>query len=306
MAGDPYPAIRNNVCVPDAPTAPDADLRAKQPFVPEPSRGRVFEGARTVRSTDVTPAGRFRFDALARSLQDVAEDDVAATGWQAPYGWLLRRCAATVHGYPRLGDRLVLRTFCSATGSRWAQRTTTVAGPGGPLIQAVAIWTAVDLATGLSCPLGEEFFRFYGAATEGRTVSARLSLPRPDADTGPDAGNGATAGTGPDAGTVPDGGRDWPLRSADLDTAGHVNNAIHWAAAEDVLARLDWLPAVAELEYHRPILPGCRPRLLTSPSSLARPGGPTAGAGPAGADRREVHFWLLAGTERLAAGRLAR
>jgi acyl-ACP thioesterase len=61
----------------------------------------------------------------------------------------------TARAYPRLGERLELRTFCSATGPRWAQRTTTVAGPGGDLIQAVAIWAAVDLATGLPRPLGE-------------------------------------------------------------------------------------------------------------------------------------------------------
>ena len=59
------------------------------PFAADPPAGRVFAGRRTIRSTDVTPAGVFRLDALARYLQDVAEDDVAATGWQAPYGWRL-------------------------------------------------------------------------------------------------------------------------------------------------------------------------------------------------------------------------
>jgi len=76
------------------------------PFAADPSAGRVFAGRRTIRSTDVTPAGVFRLDALARYLQDVAEDDVAATGWQAPYGWLLRRCTVTARSYPRLGARL--------------------------------------------------------------------------------------------------------------------------------------------------------------------------------------------------------
>ena len=61
---------------------------------------RALTGRRTIRSTDVTPAGVFRLDALARYLQDVAEDDVATTGWQAPYGWLLRRCTVTALGLP--------------------------------------------------------------------------------------------------------------------------------------------------------------------------------------------------------------
>ena len=194
---------------------PRAAITSQLPFSPEPPGGRVFAGKRAVRSTDVTPGGRFRFDALARALQDVAEDDVAEAGWQASYGWLLRRCAVTVHGYPQFGTPLTLRTFCSATGPRWAQRTTTVAGPGGPLIQAVAIWAAVDLISGAPVPLGDEFFRHYGQATQGRKASARLSLPKPDAGTP---------------------GRAWPLRATDFDTAGHVNNTIAWAAVEDVLA----------------------------------------------------------------------
>ncbi len=247
---------------------PQSLIASQPPFAPEPPSGRVFEGNRIVRSTDVRPDGRFRFDALARALQDVAVDDVADTGWQAPYAWLLRRCAVTVHGYPRFGAKLTLRTFCSATGPRWAQRTTTVAGPAGPLMQSVAIWAAVDLASGQPVPLGDGFFRYYGEATQGRKASARLSLPKPEPATGP--------------GLL----RDWPLRAADFDPAGHVNNAIAWAAAEDVLATLDWLPALAELEYHRPMLPGCEPRLLVW------------------ANDREVFAWLMDGDDRLATARL--
>ncbi|HEY1672751.1 MAG TPA: acyl-ACP thioesterase domain-containing protein [Streptosporangiaceae bacterium] len=266
---------------------PHAAITSQLPFGPEPPDGRVFAGQRAVRSTDVTPGGRFRFDALARALQDVAEDDVAEAGWQASYGWLLRRCALTVHGYPQFGTPLTLRTFCSATGPRWAQRTTTVAGPGGPLIQAVAIWAAVDLISGAPVPLGDGFFRHYGQATQGRKASARLSLPKPDAGTP---------------------GRDWPLRATDFDTAGHVNNTIAWAAVEDVLAAGhwlpagplpagdstsaagDWLPAQAELEYHRPMLPGGQPRLLAREEDRG--------------DSREVFLWLTDGGERLVSGRL--
>ncbi len=149
-------------------------------FRPEPASGRVFAAERPVRSTDVTPAGRFRLDALARYLQDVAEDDVADTGWQAPYGWLLRRMSVATGGYPRFGQWLRLRTFCTATGPRWAERTTTVAGPGGDLMQAAALWVAADRETGRPVPLGEEFHRIYGEATQGRQVSSRLSLPGPE------------------------------------------------------------------------------------------------------------------------------
>jgi acyl-ACP thioesterase len=254
-------------------------LTSQLPFAPEPPSGRVYEGSRLVRSTDVRPDGRFRFDALARALQDAATDDVIDTGWRAPYAWLLRRCTVTVHEYPRYGDDLRLRTFCSATGPRWAQRTTTVTGPGGPQQQSVAIWAAVDLASGQPVPLGDDFFRYYGEATQGRRASARLSLPKP--------------------GPAPATTRDWPLRAADFDTAGHVNNAIAWAAAEDVLATLDWRPALAEVEYHRPMLPGCQPRLLTQAGDRDHDDHGDRENGD-----REVFAWLLDGEERLATARL--
>jgi acyl-ACP thioesterase len=246
----------------------------------------VYACSRTVRATDVTPAGRLRLDAFARYLQEAAEDDVADSGWEAPatvlsheavgaalppepspapYDWLLRRCAVTADGYPVRGDRVTLCTSCTGTGPRWAERTTTLAGPDGDLMQATAVWVAIG-RDGQPAELGPGFHRRYGQAA-GRRVSARLTL-RPPA---------ASAAARP-----------WPLRASDFDLAGHVNNAVHWAAAEDVLAGLGWVPGVAELEYHRPILPGDAPRLLTD----------------AAAD--QVLFWLVDGDRRLASGRLAR
>jgi acyl-ACP thioesterase len=239
---------------------------AETAFLPDPGVGRVYAAARTVRRTDVTPAGRLRFDALARYLQDVAEDDVSDAGLGERYGWLLRRCAVSVRGYPGDGQVVRLRTFCSAAGPRWAERTTTVAGPGGDLIQARALWVAVDESTGRPCPLGPEFRRVYGPATQGRSVSAKLSHP---------------------AAATP-AGREWPLRASDFDPVGHVNNSVHWAAVEDELAGLGWLPAAAEMEYHRPILPGAPARLAT---------------GQAGG---QLRVWLLDGAQRLASALLTR
>src|SRR5580693_6274200 len=200
-------------------------------FRPDPPRGRVFTTTRQVRSTDVIPAGRLRLDALARYLQQAAEDDVSDAGWDGSYFWLLRRVALAIRGYPAHRERISLRTYCSATGPRWAERTTVVSGTDGDLIQSTAIWVAVS-ADGRPVPLGESFQRVYGPSAGGRQVSARLTHPGLP---------GSAAG------------RPWPLRAADFDTAGHVNNAVHWAAVEDELPGLDWLPGRAELEYHRPI-----------------------------------------------------
>ena len=201
---------------------------AAEAFVADPAQGRLFATRRTVRSTDVTPAGRLRFDALARYLQQAAEDDLADAGWTVPYTWLVRRVTLRIHGFPAHRERVTLRTFCSGTGPRWAERTTTVAsspgrdGPGPDLIQATAVWVAITAADGRPVPLGDQFHQLYGASAQGRRVSARLSHPAP-----------------PESGPA----RAWPLRAADFDTAGHVNNSIHWP-----LSRTCW-----------PGWTGCRP-----------------------------------------------
>jgi hypothetical protein len=87
----------------------------------------VFTGGYPIRRADVTPDRRLRFDALARCLQDVAEDDIAEAGLREPSDKLVRRYAITGRGYPRRGQRLRLATFCSATGPRWDRAFTTAA-----------------------------------------------------------------------------------------------------------------------------------------------------------------------------------
>ncbi len=148
-------------------------------FMAEPAAGRVYSGRRIVRSTDVTAGGRLRLDALARYLQTVAEEDVADSGFDAPVVWLVRRCALTIGTLPLMTDRITLRTFCSGTGPRWAQRTTTVASRGGALLQATAVWAAVSRETGRPVPLDDGFMSIYGASAQDRRVSVRLSHPRP-------------------------------------------------------------------------------------------------------------------------------
>ena len=47
----------------------------------------------------------------------------------------------------------------------------------------------------------------------------------------------------------------WPLRAADVDVLGHVNNSAYWQALEEVVARDgDWQGRLrAILEHRRPI-----------------------------------------------------
>src|ERR1700733_4643686 len=117
--------------------------RTAPAFRPDPPQGRVFTTTRRVRGTDVIPAGRLRLNALVRYLQQAAEDDVSDAGWDGPCLGLLLRVALAMRGYPAHRERISLRTYCSATGPRWAERTTVVSGAGGDLIQSPGVRVAV-------------------------------------------------------------------------------------------------------------------------------------------------------------------
>jgi acyl-ACP thioesterase len=178
--------------------------------------GRTFTGTRRVRLGDADATGRLRLDALARYLQDVATDDVDdadASGERDERTWVLRRLAVTVHRWPHFRDPIELVTWCSATGGSAAERRTSLAVDGDVVIDSDALWAFVG-PDGRPARLGSEFLARYSPSTPRRRLTTRLlhDLAPPDA---------ARAS--------------WPLRATDLDVLGHVNNAVHWAAVEDVL-----------------------------------------------------------------------
>ncbi len=218
-------------------------------MLPLPIEGRVYTATRQVRLGDAAPDRRARLDALARYLQDVAEDDAAEAELPSSIGWVLRRTRMTVVRFPLLGERLHLATFCSGIAARWAERTTTIRGDGvdgggggGGLAQATSVWVAIDLRSGTPARLGERFTETYGVAAGSRSASARLAL-------------------GPPPDTARESARPWPLRTSDLDVWGHVNNAVAWAAVEDAMGAGGEPSLVAEVEHHRAIEPHRRPLL---------------------------------------------
>lgn len=191
----------------------------------DPAPGaRRFTARRSVRLGDVSPGGRARLDALVRYLQDVSDDDTRDAGLDDP-GWVVRRTVLRVEAFPRYQEHLELTTWCSGTGSRWAERRVSMAGETGR-VEAAVLWVHVDPATLRPTRLSDSFQQLYGPSAGGRTVSARLSLGSP-----PD-------GAGP--------GEPWPLRYTDLDALRHVNNAAIWEAVEQQLGTRRHLRAPLE------------------------------------------------------------
>ncbi|MBA2295270.1 MAG: hypothetical protein H0W16_09065 [Actinobacteria bacterium] len=201
--------------------------------LPRPAVGRSFASTRRVRLADMDATGRVRLDAIARFLQDIAIDDVQETGWGTPeHLWFVRRIRVEVRT-PLLEDReLELVTWCSGLAAIAAGRRWSVSGDRGGRVEVDSVW--IHLGPDQR-PARIESFGLYAEATGGRPVSTRLELPLPSADVRRTA---------------------WPLRATDVDLHGHVNNAVHWQAIEDVLRSRQFdasSPLVAELDYRDPI-----------------------------------------------------
>jgi acyl-ACP thioesterase len=198
-------------------------------LVAPPADGRVFRHPAAAGLADVAPSGRARLDAIARWLQDAALADWVDAGLDGGGVWVLRRLRLCVERFPRFGAALEVETFCSGTGALVAERRSTVRDGGGAAVQAVALWVHLDPDGAHPRPLPDGFEGVYGAAAAGRRVRARLRHP---------AAPPAEAPVRP-----------WRFRAADLDLAGHVNNAAYWQILEEELVPVDPGAFDVEIEH---------------------------------------------------------
>jgi acyl-ACP thioesterase len=206
-------------------------------------KGRVFSLTRRPLLGDCAPSGRVRFDAIARWLQDVAYSDVEDAGLQRAAHWVLRRTRINALRFPRFGEVCEVRTFCSAVGSMWAERRTTItlAGSDEPLVETVALWVHLDPDEKLPTQVTEAELAVYADSIGGRRALARLRHPRP---------------TPEQLAVAPE--TQWSFRFSDADMGDHVNNAAYWAVLEDaLLAEPGDISALdAEVEFRLPAQPG--------------------------------------------------
>ena len=161
---------------------------------------------------------------LALSVSDAATEDWEDCAIQTDALWLARRTTfRRVGRWPRLYDRLRMTTFCAGVGAAWAERRTDLYCEGELAIVAASLWVPVD-PRGFPVRIPAAFHEIFGEAMGGRRVSARVPAASPP--------TGAPR-------------RAWPLRRADLDVIGHVNNTAVWQAVSDSVSaqriRVVWL-----------------------------------------------------------------
>ncbi len=146
--------------------------------------------------------------------------------------WIVRRTRIRVEAFPRFGEQLSLRTFCSGIGRFSAERRTSIVGERGR-VEAVALWVCLDNETWRPFRVDDEFVAAYSGSAAGRGASVRLRHPEPPSDSAR---------------------KTWTFRATDLDIAGHVNNSHYWGPVEERLAERDREPdrIDAEVEHRAP------------------------------------------------------
>jgi acyl-ACP thioesterase len=215
-------------------------------FTPPSEVGRRFSGRFPVRLGDADSAAVLRLDGLAGMLQDVATDDWDDTGIESSDTWVVRRTsirtAAGGH-WPTYKDELTLTTWCGGSGAAWAERRTNVYDGDALLLETVALWVPID-PTGHPVRIRQSFVDVYGEAMQGRKVSGRVPAPVVADDVTLKA---------------------WPLRRADLDIVGHVNNAAVWQAVSEVVSTpVSWVSVI----HHGPVERGDDVTLANAAGSL--------------------------------------
>ena len=226
-----------------------------QPLPPPPSAGSGYSTSRTVRTGEVDPLRRLRLDSIARYLQDVAGDDLEATGHARtdPY-WIVRRTVIDVIEPISWPATVHLQRWCSGLSTRWANMRVRLTaehrdGPDddGPrpdgLVETEAFWINVN-AHGVPARISDEGFATLSATTETHRLRwAAMTTPPPAGSPGPDQPED----------------RPHILRSTDFDLLQHVNNAAYLDAVEDELVDHQDLLRQRHrvvIEYSHPVVPG--------------------------------------------------
>jgi acyl-ACP thioesterase len=209
-------------------------------LVEPPAHGRVFRQSRRPGLADCAPSGRVRLDALARWAQDIAYADAEDVGLSDRAAWVIRRTRMRVRRFPRFGEQFELATFCSGLGRMWAERRTSMtrlADDAGPdEVELGTLWVHLDPRNGHPFPLTAAELAIWGETAGGRHVTARLHHSPPD---------------GIEDSVV------WWFRAAELDLAGHINNAAYLQPLEEeLLSRGEPSSIDVEIEYRSPAQPG--------------------------------------------------
>jgi acyl-ACP thioesterase len=209
-----------------------------QPLAPLPQEGLGFASAWPVRAGDVDPYNRLRFDAVARYVQDIAEEELHSTFFHhSDPSWIVRRTVIDVVRPVVWPDRVELLRWCSAMSTRWTNMRVRVTSAGGGLIETEGFWININESTNMPTRISDEGLAYLARTTHEHRLRWRAWLTE-------------TAPQESDTDLL------FPVRATDIDSYNHVSNAVYWQAVEHYLVdhpKLVAGPHRAVIEYIAPV-----------------------------------------------------
>jgi acyl-ACP thioesterase len=223
----------------------------------------VFERQWPLRVADIDRCGRLRLDAAARHIQDIAQDQLRESGFEAVHPlWVVRRTMIDVIEPIQFPDMLRLRRWCSATSTRWCEKRVRIEGRRGGLIESEAFWININPDTLTPSRIIDDFLDHLRRTTDVDRLRWTAYL---------------KAGPREDATEI----HEFPVRVSDIDLLNHVNNSVYWSAVEDHLFTAPELldaPARITIEHEAPVALGDKLEIITHhhPASATGQYGPTS------------------------------
>ncbi len=230
-------------------------VTAAHVLAPAPPPERCFEATRPIRTADVDSAYRLRLDGVARYLQDIGSDNLAAFGFDDTDPlWVVRRTVIDVLRPAVWPGRIRLRRWCSAHSTRWSAMRVQLTSDADGLIETEGFWINIGTDTGMPARISDGLLESLGSTTAEHRLRWKPWLPAapPETDDREDR----------DAGD-----RTFHLRTTDIDPFNHVNNATYWHAVEEYLTDrpdLRDVPHRAVVEHLSPVFARDHVRIRTS------------------------------------------
>lgn len=248
--------------------------------VPDPHPD-VFDTGWPLRVADVDRAGRLKFDAATRHIQDIGTDHLRELGYEATHPlWIVRRTMIDLIRPIEFQDMLRLRRWCSGTSNRWCEMRVRIDGRKGGLMESEAFWININRETQGPARISDDFIAGLQRTTDVNRLRWKAYL---------------SAGSRDDAQEI----REYPVRVSDIDIFDHMNNSVYWSVVEDYLYNHPELlaaPLRVTIEHDLPVALGDKLEIITH----VHPPGSTDKFGPDLMDRTVTTLTYAVGDETKA------
>lgn len=208
----------------------------------------VFDREWPLRVADIDRTGRLRFDAAARHIQDIGQDQLRELGYQETHPlWIVRRTIIDLIRPIEFNDMLRMRRWCSGTSNRWCEIRVRIDGRDGGLYESEAFWIHVNRETQMPSRIADDFLEGLRRTTDIGRLRWKPYL---------------TAGDRDDAREI----HEYPVRVTDIDLFDHMNNSVYWSVVEDYLSSVPELlnaPLRVVIENEAPVALGDKLEILT-------------------------------------------